>query len=283
MNLQEFEKNFGTEKQCLDYLYNLRWANGYCCSRCKHNENWEIADYKYKCKKCGYQTTVISGTLLQDTHIPIYIWFKAVWHITSSENKITALSLQKQLSLNSNRTALLMLNKLRYTMFSKRQDKLRGKIEVYWEFQNGSNNQLYYLITAVEINNKQIGRIKIQRVDSRDNKKINEFIESSIETGSHILCKKLHGLDKLVSKGYILKVKSDRYSFPYADKVNIKFKNWLRENRNNEKIKLSYNVFACDYFCKEFNKYKTIPSFEEILYNAMHLPPKPYAKNEAKK
>lgn len=44
MDLQEFEKNYGTEKQCLDYLYNLRWKSGYQCPRCQHNEKWEIPD-----------------------------------------------------------------------------------------------------------------------------------------------------------------------------------------------------------------------------------------------
>lgn len=50
------------------------------------------------------------------------------------------------------------------------------------------------------------------------------------------------------------------------------------ENRNNIKIKISSIASACDDFCNEFNKYKLIPSFEELFKNAMHLPPKPYEK-----
>lgn len=286
MDLRELEKNYGTEKQCLDYLYNLRWVNGYRCPRCQHNENWEISAHKYKCKKCGYQTTVIAGTLLQDTHIPINLWFKAIWYVTSSKSKITAVGLQNQLGLSSNRTALLMLSKIKCAMFSEKQDKLSGKIEVYWIYNYDYNHNLYYLIIAVEIVNNQlgrIGRIKLKRLDRRDYSQINKFIEDYVEKGSQIQCKKWGDIDNIISKGYNCKIKSDRYSFPYANKVNEEFQHWLLYNCNNQKIKISYNVFACDAFCKDFNKYKQIPSFEEILYNAMHLPPTPYANNKAKK
>ncbi len=283
MDYQEFTKKYGTEKQCLEYLFNLRWENGYRCPRCNHNEMWEIRDFKYKCKKCGYQTTVLAGTLFQDTHIPINRWFEAIWYITSNKEKLTATALQHQLGLGSNRTALSMLKKIRYAMFSTKQVKLKGKIELYQEYNYSEKNKLNILLIAVEINNKKIGRIKLKRVDSRDYKEINDFVETNIENGSVIYCKKWHGISDLVSKGYICKVKTDRYTFPYSNKIKNKFKSWLKENCNNNKIRISYNVYACNAFCKEFNKYKLIPTFDELLINAINLPPKPCEKNVAKK
>jgi len=32
MGLQELENRFGTEEQCRDYLFKLRWPDGYRCS-----------------------------------------------------------------------------------------------------------------------------------------------------------------------------------------------------------------------------------------------------------
>ena len=38
--LADFESEFGTEEQCLHFLTNLRWPNGYRCPRCRHDEAW---------------------------------------------------------------------------------------------------------------------------------------------------------------------------------------------------------------------------------------------------
>ena len=39
-NQIEFEKMFTTEEQCLDYLKELRFPDGYSCRKCKHNDYW---------------------------------------------------------------------------------------------------------------------------------------------------------------------------------------------------------------------------------------------------
>lgn len=274
MKYKEFKTNFGTDKQCMEYLFNLRWDNGYRCPRCNHNEMWQIKDFKYKCKKCSYQTTVLSGTLFQDSHIPISRWFEAIWYITSSGEKVTSTKLQKQLGLGSNRSVLLMMNKIKHARFSEKEVKLQGVVELYRDFVYDDNRQPLYLIIAVEIKNKAIGRIKLRRIDSRDYTKTNQFIETYIERGSTLLCWNWRGIEDARAKGYICKVKPDRYAFSCCKKIELKFNNWLRENYS-EKMKVSYNIFACDVFCKEFNKSKNTPSFEEVLNNAVHLPPMP--------
>lgn len=66
--LMEFEKRFATEESCRDYIFQLRWPNGFECPRCKHNKAWPIGKTLFQCAKCGYQTSVIAGTIFQDTH-----------------------------------------------------------------------------------------------------------------------------------------------------------------------------------------------------------------------
>lgn len=128
-NYDEFKENFYNEKQCIDYLYSLRWKNGFLCKRCNCNSMWQINEGKYKCKECGYQTTIIAGTLLQGTHIQISKWFEAIWYIVSQRNReVSAIELQNYLSLGNNRTALNMLAKIRIAMEYCESDKLHGNI-----------------------------------------------------------------------------------------------------------------------------------------------------------
>jgi hypothetical protein len=79
--------------------------------------------------------SVTAGTIFQDSHLPMTIWFSAMWQITSQKNGISALGLQRVLGLESYKTAWAMLHKLRRAMVRPGRDRLNGVVEVdetYW-------------------------------------------------------------------------------------------------------------------------------------------------------
>lgn len=268
MDLQEFEEEFGTEKQCLDYLFHLRWKQGYRCPRCRYNEMWEINDHKYKCKNCGYQTTVISGTLFQDTHVPLNLWFRAIWYVTEQPDKVTAVKLQKELGLGSNRTALMMLNKMKRAMLRPDMGQLQGTVEVNREQIQGCKPRRY-LAVAVEISNKKIGRIKAKIIDNTDPESMNDFIKDCVEEGSTIISNYWDGRDKMMNQRYTYEAKLETYEFPYADKVFRMFRDKLWQ--------LSNATDYLDEFCASFNGLKKKITFHELLDNAVHSQPIPHA------
>jgi len=80
MTFDEFIKRFMTEKQCRDYLYQLRWPDGFVCPKCgKAGKAWPIGDVFFKCSYCRQMTSVIAGTIFQDTRKPLRNWFTAIW------------------------------------------------------------------------------------------------------------------------------------------------------------------------------------------------------------
>ena len=46
-----------------------------------------------------WQTSVTAGTLFADTHLPLRLWFEALWHVTSQKGGASALGLQRVLGL----------------------------------------------------------------------------------------------------------------------------------------------------------------------------------------
>ncbi len=89
----------------------------------------------WHCRGCERQISVLAGTVFQDTHLPLTVWFRAMWHMTSQKNGISALGLQRVLGLGSYRTAWMMLHKLRRAMVRPGRDRLQGLVEVdesYW-------------------------------------------------------------------------------------------------------------------------------------------------------
>ena len=56
INFQEFQEKFNTEEACREYLFELRWTNGYECPKCGYKEYYLISTRnKYQCKSCRYQ------------------------------------------------------------------------------------------------------------------------------------------------------------------------------------------------------------------------------------
>ena len=53
----------------------------------------------------------MAGTIFQDSKLPLTIWFRAMWDVTTQKNGISALGLQRVLGLGSYKTAWMLLHK----------------------------------------------------------------------------------------------------------------------------------------------------------------------------
>ena len=111
-DLLEFEARFSTEQACREYLFRLRWPDGFCCLRCDGRKGWPKSDVLLQCSGCGYQVSVTAGTIFQDTRKPRRLWFRAAWWVTSQKNGASAMSFQRVLGLKSYKTAWTWLHKI---------------------------------------------------------------------------------------------------------------------------------------------------------------------------
>ena len=118
--LLEFEQRFGTEEACVEYLFKVRWPGGFRCPRCGHPEAWARKRGVYRCAHCRFETHVTAGTIFQDTRKPLWLWFRAIWHLTSQKYGANALGLKRVLDLGCYQTAWTWLHKLRRAMVQPR-------------------------------------------------------------------------------------------------------------------------------------------------------------------
>jgi transposase-like protein len=129
-NLLEFESRFATDEACREYLVQMRWPEGFVCSRCGSRTAWLTRRQRLVCGACRYQASVTAGTIFQDTRKPLRLWFRAIWYVTSQKNGTSAMGLQRVLGLGSYLTAWTWLHKLRRAMVRPGRDRLSGRIEV---------------------------------------------------------------------------------------------------------------------------------------------------------
>ena len=99
--LFELEERFATEEQCRAYLTSLRWPEGFVCPSCGGREAWPAQRGRLICTTCRHQTTVTAGTIFQDSRLPLRLWCRAIWHVTSQKNGASALGMQRVLGLGS--------------------------------------------------------------------------------------------------------------------------------------------------------------------------------------
>lgn len=283
--MHNFEERFGTEKQCLDYLFGLRWPDGYYCPRCNHNEAWRIKEWKYKCRKCGYQATVLAGTVFQDTHLPIPLWFKAIWYVCSQKGGTSALDLQKVLCLGSYRTAWTMLLRIRKLMADNAPNKLSGRVTVdIYSVHRSDRAKTVKLMIAVELQqNNTIGNLCMDIVPDSYYEMRAAFIEKHIKKGSLLVTDTHSSLQSRLIKDYTFgKMPLQKYGkqrlFPPICAV-VKYlegrKLFATQQLSSSTERMQSYLDEC---CYKFNKRKmtTARMFEEILYSAVHADPIKY-------
>lgn len=240
MTLEEFEKEFNTDEACRDYIFNIRWPNGFQCPRCGHNKAWPIGKVLFQCTNCHYRTSVIAGTIFQDTHKSLTMWFRAIWWITSQKNGASALGLTKVLGLGSYETAWSWLHKLRHAMVRPGRDRLSGYVEVDDAYVGGehegkrgrgSENKVLVVI-AVEVKDGKIGRIRISRVTNTSGECLLRFVQESVEKGSTVNTDGWQGYSGLPEAGYIHEVTLAKHSkkselLPHVHLLISLMKRWL--------------------------------------------------------
>lgn len=270
---EEFERTFGNEQKCVDYLYNLRWKNGWQCPRCSHNEHWKVGDMKYKCQECGYQSTIISGTLLQRSHLAISKWLRLVWYVANEAGCANALEMQNLIDLGSYHTALSVLNKIRTAISRCEKPKLKGKVIVDDVYIKADKDSVpYHTYIAVEIKTNGYGQICMELHSQTD---YFSFIRRNIAKGSTIQTNGMNTYAK-VPDGYNLTVinkKSGSKMLPLIeDIVDEILDRRLLGGRQSSCSRSNYDL-CLEECCFKFNRRnkKAESLFEEILRGALRF------------
>jgi transposase-like protein len=136
-NMLEMEQRFGTEDACRQYLIQLRWPNGFVCPACQGKTGWLDRRHRWICQECRRQSAVTAGTIFEGIHLPLRVWFRAAWLVTSQKSGASALGMQRVLGLGSYETAWSWLHKFRRAMVRPGRDRLTGTVEVDEAFIGG--------------------------------------------------------------------------------------------------------------------------------------------------
>ena len=133
LSMPEFLRQFGTEAQCEAALERARWPEGFRCPHCGQAAHYVLrvgARKSFQCSACRRQTSLIAGTLFQDTKLALTVWFLAIYLVSQAKTGLSALALKRYLGV-SYPTAWLVHHKLMQAMVEREaRYVLSGKVEV---------------------------------------------------------------------------------------------------------------------------------------------------------
>ena len=125
MNIINFINWFPDEASCIDFIKEQRSQQGVICKKCTGSRHyWLENKHSFQCASCGFRTSIKSGTVMENSNLPIRIWMMTITFITATKKGFSASELQKQLGMKRYEPVFRMYHKLRAVM-GQRDDRYR--------------------------------------------------------------------------------------------------------------------------------------------------------------
>ena len=98
-----FEQRYPDEEACRKAWFAWRWPEGFKCPRCAQTEYSEIRNRQLlQCRRCRYQASLIAGTILQGTKLPMRVWFRAMHLLAQGKKGLSSIELGRRLGISTN-------------------------------------------------------------------------------------------------------------------------------------------------------------------------------------
>lgn len=296
MTFDEFIKRFMTEEQCRSYLYQMRWPDGFVCPKCKESKKaWAKGENLYECSGCGHQTSVIAGTIFQDTRKSLRNWFIAIWWITTQKTGASAVGLQQVLGLRSYQTAWTWLHKIRTAMVIPNRTKLAGTVEVDETYIGGeessgkrgrgtSNKSLVVIGIELLEGKNQLGRTRIKVVTDASKESLQGFIKENIEAGTKVITDGWSAYSSIDKIGYQhivpkkFEIVDEEILLPHVHMIASLLKRWLLGTHQGAVQEMHLQAYLDEYVFR-FNRRKSAKRgllFYRVLECAMQVQPTTY-------
>jgi transposase-like protein len=199
----EFDRRFGKEDQCREHLISWRWPKGFVCPQCGGERHSLINSRKlFQCSSCRRQTSITAGTIFASTKLPLWIWFRGIYHLTQTKQGISSIELARRLGITQN-SAWMMKHKLQQVMLERDAGKrLEGRVEIDDAFLGGASmggkrgrgapGKTPFLAAVETTPEGKPIRLKLSRVDGFTKKAIAHFAARSLAPECHVVSDGLH-------------------------------------------------------------------------------------------
>lgn len=143
--LTELCNKFRDNQVALDYFRAIRWQNGEFCPHCGHDRVYHPKKGgRFSCAQCGERFSILTGTIFENTKLPLKVWFGAIWLITNHPKGIASTTLARDLGITQ-KSAWFVLHRLRHVARTQsfNTPPMGGVVEIDETFVGGKATNLH--------------------------------------------------------------------------------------------------------------------------------------------
>jgi len=238
-NIIEFMERFPDDHACLQYLSEIKWSNGYTCSKCGHQKHTvRKKNLARDCNRCHHIESPTANTLFHSLRFGIRKAFMIVFEMSATTKGLSSSQLAKRYGI-SRQTAWTFSHKVRIAMQSSGNHPMKGNVQVD-EFVFGGKETLKQgrskdskkkkLIGAVELTEKgKVKRVYFNKLEDYSSKSLFKIFDSHISKDARVVTDKWTGYVP-IGKSYNIEQKySDKGgSMKQMHTIIHQVKSWLR-------------------------------------------------------
>jgi len=129
MSLMEFTERFPDEASCQAFIIQQRWGGKPRCAKCDHDKVYRLSGGKlFKCAKCKQRFSVRTGTVMEESGLPLRKWLLAIHIMTTARKGISSVQFAKDVGV-SQKTAWFLAQRIRKACAVEDDLPLAGDVE----------------------------------------------------------------------------------------------------------------------------------------------------------
>ena len=285
INAIDFGKRFYDNESCYLYLIDLKWGQGYHCSRCGHDKHYKGKTYYHRqCRSCKYGESVTANTIFHGIKMPILKAFHIIFRLTAKKKGMSTTELGNEVGVQQ-KTAWLFKRKVQVVMKQNNNDKLKDNVEADETIVGGYTNKNRgrslqtkeaVLIVAEKLPDGRTGNIRMRQIENFEANTLRYALKDMVDDEARIVTDRHRSYQHLKKDMNIETLLSNKgQSLKELHKQIMQFKNWLR-GIHHKCSKQHLFAYADEYVFRFNRRNNRKVIFHKLVRRMMNQIPHPY-------
>lgn len=201
MNSIKFNQYFKTEDDCIRYIADIKWEEGYTCRNCGSEKYIKGSKpHNRRCLKCKYNESPTAGTMFDKVKFSLLVAFHIIFKIATKKKGMSTLELSREFDLRQ-KTCWSFKWKIQAAMQSSLQHPLTGEVHVdeFWiggpeeEKRGRSLGNKKMIVIGLEVMDKGVGRAYAAIIEKANSKELGSFMKKHIDKKARIVTDEWRG------------------------------------------------------------------------------------------
>lgn len=243
VNSIKFYNRFKTDEDCLKYLSEIKWCDGFVCKRCGHTHYCKgKSAYSRRCTKCKHDESPTAGTMFDKVKFPLLIAFHIAFKISTKKKGMSSIELAEEFEIRQ-KTCWEFKWKIQQAMKSSHNYPLTGIVHVDEFYLGGEEEDTFgrnpkskkrLVVVALEMledsETSDVGRAYAEVIDNASADSFRPFFRRHIDKQAKVITDEWNGYKPLKRDGYNIEQRKSENgkAFPQIHIHIMNIKGWLR-------------------------------------------------------